>query len=108
MVRLEGGLTLAMFKSVMEKQICPWANEHLGKSWYLWMDSAGNAHGRDPSKPGGKAVRKIVHRLTGGRAEILEPPSYSPDLNVIENFFGQFKPRVHTLLARSHGWKILQ
>ncbi len=75
MVRLEGGLTLAMFKSVMEKQICPWANEHLGKSWYLWMDSAGNAHGRDPSKPGGKAVRKIVHRLTGGRAEILEPPS---------------------------------
>eukprot|EP00662_Eupelagonemidae_sp_cell21_P032571 gene32571-44373_t len=100
LIRLERALNLQDWQKILDKQICPWANEQLGKDWYLWMDACGNVHGRDPTKPGGKAVHAIVSAHTGGRAEVLQPPSYSADLNVIENFFGHFKPLVHKEIAK--------
>jgi len=99
MIRLDRAMCLSDWKRILDTRICPWANERLGKGWYLWMDACGNVHGRNPTKPGGKAVHAIVSRNTGGMAEILQPPSYSPDLNVIENLFGKFKPMVFKEIA---------
>uniref|UniRef100_A0A8R1IDP4 Tc1-like transposase DDE domain-containing protein n=1 Tax=Caenorhabditis japonica TaxID=281687 RepID=A0A8R1IDP4_CAEJA len=95
--RIVGTMDRYVYEDILENTMRPWTRANLGRSWVFQQDN-------DPKHTSGHVANWFRCR----RVDLLEWPSQSPDLNLIEHMWKELERRLNGIRASNANQKFAQ
>uniref|UniRef100_A0A8R1IBM4 DDE_3 domain-containing protein n=1 Tax=Caenorhabditis japonica TaxID=281687 RepID=A0A8R1IBM4_CAEJA len=95
--RIVGTMDRYVYEDILENTMRLWVRSNLGRSWVFQQDN-------DPKHTSGHVANRFRRR----RVDLLEWPSQSPDLNLIEQMWEELERRLKGVRASNTNQKFAQ